>query len=90
MIETTEPKMEPVLPGDTPERALLHQQLSATAVFGGIELDHRQNTEIVENGRNGRDRKPVEVRNLEEFGDQKCGGAQNGRRADGSQTTSGH
>ena len=50
-----------------------------------VDLDHDQQRQVVEAGRNGGHPDHVEVADLQELGDEKGGGAENGRRDDGAE-----
>ena len=77
--------MEAVAPRHLPQRQFLLEAHGVGVKPLGVELDHEQERQVIETGRDGRHPDHVEVADLEELGDQEGGGAQHRRRDDGAE-----
>ena len=77
--------MKAVAPRHLPQRELLLEVHGLRVEPLGVELDHEQQRQVVEAGRDDRHPDHVEVADLEELGDQEGGGAQHRRRDDGAE-----
>ena len=81
--------MKAVAPRHLRKRELLLEVHGLRVEPLGIELDHEQQRQVVEAGRDDRHPDHVEVADLEELGDQEGGGAQHRRRDDGAEPAGG-
>ncbi len=81
--------MEAVAFGHLPDRQFLLKHNLLRAEAHCIELDHEQEREVVEAGRDGRHPDDVEIADLQELGDQERCGTEHGRRYDGAETACG-
>ncbi len=74
--------MEAVAAHHLPERQRRVVGHHAGAEALGVELDHEEQRQVIETGRDGRHPDHVEIADLEELGDQEGGGAEHRRRQD--------
>ena len=82
-------EVEPERPGELPHagpRAEIHR---LHAVLPRVDLDHEQQRQVVKAGRDRRHLDHVEIRDLEEFGDQERGRAEHRRGQDGAEPAGG-
>ena len=81
--------MEPVALAQVPDRVDALEGDVAHAVLARVDLDHQEEREVEQQRRDARHQQHVEVRDLQELGDQEGGGAQHRRRDDRAEAARG-
>jgi hypothetical protein len=79
----------PVALGEAPGALDLLVRDLVHAVLARVELDHQEEREVIEDGRDARHLDHFEVRDLEELRDEERGGAENRRREDRAEAAGG-
>ena len=70
------------MPRQIPHRVHFFDHHFAHAIFARVDLDHQEQCEVIQNGRDARHQQYVEVGDLQELGNQEGGGAEHRRRDD--------
>ena len=81
--------MEPVPARELPHRLQRLDRYRRHTELEHVELDHHEQRQVVEDGGHRRHQNDVEVADLQELGDEKCRGAQHGRRNDRAEAARG-